>query len=161
MRNLSARYQLEDRSTRRGGAKRVGGRAGGHVEETLDLRGEAIDEGLDDFGFVGVGNLADHQGFRGGAAAQDDVACRARIASPCGLAAGGDQPSAALEVEHVDGSGEGLAGFSAADFEQAHVAGRKSEFERAAHQAVEEAVEGAFFLKRLGHDVAGLHGEHI
>ncbi len=161
MRNLSACYQLEDRRARRGGAKRVGGRAGGHLEETLDLRGELIEEGLDHFGLVGVGNLADHQGFGAGAAAQDDVARRARIASPCGLAAGGYQLSAAVEVEHVDGSGEGLAGFSAADFEQAHVAGRESELERAAHQAVEEAVEGAFFLKSLGHDVAGLHGEHI
>src|SRR5271165_1021254 len=130
MRNLSACYQLEDWRARRGGAKRVGGRAGGHVEETLDLRRELIEEGLDDFGLVGVGKLADHEGFRRGAAAQDDVPGGARIASPCGLAAGGDQVSAAADVDQVDGSGEGLAGFSAADFEQAHVAGRESELER-------------------------------
>ena len=137
------------------------GEPAGTSKKRWTCEAKLIDEGLDDFGLVGVGNLADHQGFRRGAAAQDDVAGRARIASPCGLAAGGNQPSAAVEVEHVDGSGEGLAGFSAADFEQAHVAGRESELERAAHQAVEEAVEGAFFLKSLGHDVAGLHGEHI
>src|ERR1700735_937266 len=110
MRNLSARYQLKDRSARRGGAKRVGWRAGRHLEETLDLRGELIEEGLDDLGLVGVSQLADHEGLRSGAAAQDDVAGRARIASPCGLAAGGDQISAAADVDQVDGSGEGFAG---------------------------------------------------
>src|SRR5208337_5472797 len=156
MRNLSACYQLEDRRARRGGAKRVGGRAGGHVEETLNLGGEAIEEGLDDFGLVGVGKLADYQRFSTGAAPQDDVAGRARIAGPCSLAARSNQPSPAVKVEHVDGSGEGLAGLATADLEQAHVSGRESKPKRLPHHAVEESIEGTLLLKSLGHD-----GEHI
>ena len=53
--------QLEYGSARADGAKRVGGRAGLDLEEALDLGREAIDEGLDDFGLVGVGELADFE----------------------------------------------------------------------------------------------------
>ena len=148
---LAAGDQFEDWGARRGGAERVGGRAGGYVEETLDLRLEAIEKRLDHFGLIAIGKLADGERFSAGAAAQHDVAGGARIAGPCRFASRRDQPSAAVEVEHVDGSGEEFARFSAADFEQAHVSGRESKPKRLPHHAVEESIDGAFLLKGLGH----------
>src|ERR1700722_7901579 len=77
-RNLRASYQLEDRRARCGSAKRVGRRSGGDVEETLNLRLEAIEEGLDHFGLVGVGEFTHHQGFGTRASSQHDVTTSAR-----------------------------------------------------------------------------------
>src|ERR1035437_7088468 len=113
--------QLKDGSARRDGAKRGGGRAGGHVEETLNLGGEAIEERFDNLGLVGFGRLANRQRRGTGAASQHDATGRARIAGPCSLAASSNQPSPTLEFEQVDGGGEGHPRFSAADLEQAHV----------------------------------------
>src|ERR1700687_2243203 len=149
--------EFEYGSARADCAERVGRRPGLNVEAALDLGSEAVEERLDDFGLVGVGEFADSQRLGSRAAAQCNAAGRARIAGPCCLAACGDQYQASVEFEQVDRSGEEFARFSAADFEQSHVAGGDSESEEPAHEAVEEAIEWAFRLKIVGHDVASIY----
>src|SRR6516165_8154993 len=113
-----------------------------HREKALNLAGEAVEIGFEDRRPQVRRKLARTVALADQRADQHDLACRARIAHPVGVAAGADQIALSGEIERVDGQRNRPGAGSSADFENVEMPAHQANSNEKNQRTAKDAVEG-------------------